>query len=332
MQKWIKKSKIDIINFSKKTDKINKKTKEKYFESNKLSLQVNELIKIGKSYDFILVSTWNGAEIAFLAKIPYVFYFIGNEIRNPPFLTEKSSIKKKYYKNILKEAKMCISSGSELFNLLKKYRKDSKRIDRVFLDYNRFNKKEKLIKKAKKKFIFFCPQKIGIDKGTNIIWDAIKISKLDFEVHQVNWYSKQNSNKNKSFWKKRKPKQVVLIPKISRKDISDYYRFSDGIIGDMYSGYHNSVEREAVACGKVVIAYHNPKRTTVLDGKRIPYPFLPKKNKPIEISKIIDKVVLSQEFRKQLLKKEKLYVKELCNPKKTNLEWQMIFDEIKNHL
>ena len=47
------------------------------------------------------------------------------------------------------------------------------------------------------KFTFFSPQRMGIPKGTDLIWKAIQLCNSDFEVIQVNWFDESTSEELK---------------------------------------------------------------------------------------------------------------------------------------
>ena len=63
------------------------------------------------------------------------------------------------------------------------------------------------------------PQRIGLAKGIDIIWKALKLCKSDFEVLQVEWFLGQRTDEEKEINKKlveSRPSQVKLIPVIKR--------------------------------------------------------------------------------------------------------------------
>ena len=70
----------------------------------------------------------------------------------------------------------------------------------------------------KDKFVFFCPQRIGIEKGTDILWKALPLCKSDFEVIQVEWFDDTSDEASIRSHKLLdiKPVNVRLIPKIEK--------------------------------------------------------------------------------------------------------------------
>ena len=83
-----------------------------------------------------------------------------------------------------------------------------------------------------------------------------------------------------------------------------YYQWSDAIIGNLRIGSFEYVELEAVMCQKPVISFTDKKIKIILDGREIESPFIPENNDPKNIAKIIDKFVLSDQFRQDVFIKE----------------------------
>ena len=66
-------------------------------------------------------------------------------------------------------------------------------------------------------------------------------------------------------------------------------------------------------------------KKTILDGKEVESPFLPKTREPNELAKLIDKIVESKEFRDDLAAKEHEYIKNLSTPELVMKDWESIF-------
>jgi hypothetical protein len=308
------------------------------FKSLKIKKQVDIINKIKDEFDLCIVTSWSSARIAYLADLNYIIWFVGNDIRFPPFLkkfdfpTSKNHrynlnvFERIFYKKIFDNALVCITGAEEMFEYLQKFRNDSIRVDRTIINIPKLVEQKKILK-FKKKFTIFCPQRIAFEKGTDIIWKAISLCKNDFDVIQVDWidntitFSKEEKNELLKY----KPKNVKLIKKIPRKEILEYYLKSDAVIGDMKIGYPNNIERESALCKKPVLSYNNTKMKFFIDGNKITSPFLPISKDPKELSILIDKIVESEEFRKELSNKEFNFVDNLGNPKKTAREWDEIF-------
>lgn len=328
---------MDVIHIpSKNRDFLSSKKSTKFFKSEKLSEQINELNTIKNNYDLSLVSSWHAAKLAFLCNIRYIFYFIGDDIRYPPFsekiISEHDADldffkKQSYsYQDIFDNAIICVTGSQELFNLLKSFRKDSVRIDRTMTDTNLFNRNLKPIDIQKDKFTFFSPTRISSEKGIDILWDAINLCTTDFDVLQINWIDTKNSSIQKESEQilKNKPSNVRLIDKINYEDMGRYYKFADCILGEMNTGHTNSIEREAVLCYKPVLTYNNIQIKSLIDGIESITPFLPHSNHPKEIAKLIDKIVTDKKFRENLTEKEYLFIKNLTDPQKTALEFEKL--------
>ena len=345
IKKYVKNSQIYQINIPHKNKFLMDKNELEYFESQVVSKQLKKINKIKKDFDLCVVSSWKGARLAYLADMNYVINFVGNDIRIPPFVKNSKAIyfnepvnnlnwiQRKFYKKIFDNARICISASDETFSYLEKYRHDGIRIDRTIVDTQLFNQNVKPLEIRKEKFTFFCPQRIGLEKGTDILWKALAKCKSDFEIIQCEWYdetSKEAYQKSKEILKDM-PSQVKLIPRLTRKEIPKFYATYDAILGEMRLGLLNNIEREASFFKKPVICYYNPNLKYLIDGKRIEAPFLPNSNDPEEIAKIIDKVVESKKFRETLAKKEHEFIIEYADPFKAAEEWDIVFQKaVKN--
>lgn len=348
LKKFTKKSKIHLINFPRKQAALFTYSSDdiEFFDSLLISKQVKKINDIKNDYDLCLVMSWAAARVAYLAGLNYIMYFVGGDITTPPFLKKPSVtylknavynrnfVEREFYKKVFDTAIACITVTEEYFSHLKKYRKDAIRMDRILVDTTLFNDKIKPIDLPKTKFTFLSAQRIGLEKGHDIIWKALKLCKSDFEVVQVKWFIERTSEEkelNKELMAL-VPPQVRFIPLIKRQDVGRYFVWADAILGQMRAGIQGGIERDAVFCKKPVLCFTDPTKMTVLDGKEILPPFLPHSNDPQELADLIDKVVTSNEFRSDLVKNEFEYIKELSSPEKVVIDWENIFEELfKKH-
>ena len=119
---------------------------------------------------------------------------------------------------------------------------------------------------------------------------------------------------------------------IKRKEMPSYYQWCDAVIGNLRIGSFEYVELEAVISKKAVINFTNERIKIIFNDKEIDPPFIPKKNDPKTIAQIIDKIVLSNQFREDLLEKEYNFVKNISNPEKAGEWWDSLFEkEVKCH-
>jgi len=345
LKKFVKKSKIHIINFS--WDTASKLTENKegveFFDSLKISEQVKKINSIKNNFDMCIVISWSGARVAYLAGLNYIIYFVGSALRVPPFiknprldylqqpLPSLNYFERKFYKKILDNALLCIANADDLFNLLKKYRKEKIFEIGIPVDTTIFNENIKPIKREKTKFTFLSPQRIGLAKGIDIIWSALKLCKSDFEVLQVEWFLGQRTDEEREINNRlvrERPSQVKLIPVIKRENLASNFLFADAIIGQMKNGLGATIEREAAFCKKPVIQYADPRIKFDINGKQVSSPFLPHSNEPKEIANIIDKVVESKEFREKLANEEYDFVKKIADPEMIASKWDKLFEEL----
>ena len=179
----------------------------------------------------------------------------------------------------------------------------------------------------KTKFTFFSPQRMGIPKGTDLLWKALKICKTDFEILQVNWFDESNDEelKIKDQLLNELPSQVKLIPMIKREKMPEYYNFSDAVIGNMRIGTWELVDLEGVMCGKPVLSYSDSNHKLLIKGNYTKSSFLPESNEPKDIAKIIDKIVLSKEFRNELFENEKKFVSNSTDKEWISNWWDELF-------
>ena len=337
LSKFTKKSKIHIINYPKDGAGVFTYDENvELFDSYKVSEQVKKINSIKDQYDLCIIM---GTErIAYLADLNYIAYYVGRDIDAPRFIKNSKEewndeplhtlnfLERFFYKLAFKNAIGHVASVW-VFDHLKKYTDSGIRMDRKAIDPSIFEGEFRPLDKKKEKYTLFCPQRIERFKGTDILWKSLEYCKTDFEIHQVEWFGETNEEEKK--FKKNMlsniPPQVKLIPMIKRKNMKKYYNFSDAVIGNMYLGFYEYVEMEAIFCGKPVLNYANPNEKIFIDGKVIDSPFLPKNNDPKEIAKIIDEIVSSEVFRNELFHNEQEIVKEISDPIKSAEWWDELF-------
>jgi len=342
LKKFSKNLEIHIIDFPKKGVDILTAAHDEveYFDSLLISQQVKKIKSIKDNFDLCLAMPWSGARIAYLSGINYILDFHGNDITTPPFSKDNKNynyLEKYFYKKILDNAVACTAAFEEYFIPLKKYRKDAIRLDRTFVDTEYFNEKILPTSLKKKKFTFLSAQRFGTEKGMEIIWEAIKLCKTDFEILQVKWFIENASHTVEEYDQlgqinkklvDEMPNNVKFIPLIKREEVGKYFVAVDAIMGQMRAGVPGAIERDAAYCKKPVLCFTDPNKPTIIDGERIIPPFLPQSNNPQEIARIIDKIVESKQFRDDLAQKEHEYVKKLSDPELVSKDWENFFYDI----
>ena len=310
------------------------------FENYKVQDQVKKINEIKNNFDFC-ITMGVGERIAYLADLNYISLYVGRDIDAPRFIKNPTEeyftepihtlnfLERRFYRRVFDSAIAHIG-GRWLLPDLKKYSKNYIRLDRVIIDPTLFNDTIKPIDKKKEKFTFFCPQSLGLGKGTDILWEAIKYCKTDFDIIQVDWRGVSQDQDKKTSLKLResRPKQVKLIPMIKRNEITKYYAWADAVIGNLRMGYFENIELEAIFCKKPVISYVDKSIQYILENKQLESQFLPTSNEPKEIAKVIDRVVESKEFRDNLLKKEREFVLEIANAEKIAKWWDSLFEQM----
>ena len=354
MQKYAKNFDVHLIDFPKKGAEIKAHSSSsdevELFDSLLISKQVEKIKKIKHNYDLCIAKPWAGARVAYLAGLNYILYFTGSDIITPPFVKNPKQLlggevtenfnflERWFYRKVFDSAIACVTGTDSHFLPLQRYRKDATRIDRVCVDTEIFNEKIQPAKLKKEKFTIFAPQRLGLEKGYDLIWDAINLCKSDFDFLQVKWFIESNrggttvtdpnklSKINMDLYENA-PSQVKFIPIIDHKDLGKYFSAVDVIMGQM-TGDLAGIEREAVFCKKPVICYSDPNRKNILDGKNIESPFLPKSRNARELADLIDKIVESKEFRDDLAAKEYEYVKNLSTPELVMKDWESVFERL----
>ena len=344
LSKFVKKSKIHIINFPRLgaatqtyTDNV------EFFDSFSISEQVKKVESIKDNYDLCLTTSWEGARVAYLANLNYIMYFVGGDMTSAPFIKnatvpylknpihKKNFAERRFLKNILDNAVACVTwGGKKHLKELQKFRKDGIRMDTIPVDTTIFHENIKPLEKTKEKFTFLSPQRMGLEKGMNVIWDALPLCKSNFEIHQVNWFDERTQEeinlKNKFL--KNKPSQIKLIPLIKRQDMPHYYAFADAVLGQMRVGGVGGIEREAVFCRIPVVLYADSEWKYLVNNEEITCPFLPDSPGPEKLAEIIDKIVEDKSFRQELLEKELDFVKKISEPIKCAEIWDKLFEDV----
>jgi len=341
VSKYVKKSKIHIINFPKDgAGKFTYDENYELFENYKVKDQVKKIDEIKRNYDLVLVMG-TGERIGYLADLNYISYYVGRDIDAPRFIKNSKEpwfteplhklnfLERRFYKKTFDFAITHVAP-IWVFEHLKKYSKKCFKMDRKPIDLTLFKKTPDALPKKKEKFTFFCPQRMGIPKGTDILWKALEYCKTDFNILQVDWRDTGTDEENKTSLRLREnlPRQVKLIPMIKRKDIPKYYRWADAVIGNLRIGSFEYVELEAVICKKPVISFTDKSFKIILEDIELQSPFLPENNDPKIIAQVIDNVVSSTDFRETLHKKEYEFVKEITDPNKAAEWWDSLFEKL----
>ena len=327
LSKITKKSKIHIVNFPKDgAGEFICDDDVEFFSSRKVREQVERINEIKDNYD-ICITMGTGDRIAYLADLNYIQYFVGRDIDAPTFVKNSKEqwfktplhklnfLERKFYHDSFKNAVEHVA-GRWVYPFLKKFDKNGIRMDMMYVDSTIFSDRERKIKQEKTKFTFFCPQRMGIPKGTNLLWEALKFCKSNFEIIQVNWFDESNDEelKIKDKLLGEIPLQVKLVPMIKRKNMVNYYNFADAVIGGMNTGFTEGVEIEGAMCKKPVLQYQSKKMTIIIKNKEILPPFYPLSNNLKDIAEAIDRTVESEEFRDQLVRQQSQFIKNFSDP------------------
>ena len=344
LQKYSKKSEIYIINYPQDGSSafVNADDVE-LFKTRKVSDQVKKINEIKDDYDICLTTA--SERIAYLADLNYVGYYWGRDIDVPMFkknsteewqtepLHKLNFFERKFYWNSFKNAVAHVA-GRWQFDHLSKYTKNGIANAREPVDTDEFNTNIKPIERKKTKFTFFSPIRMERAKGTDLLWEAIKLCKSDFEIIGVDWFG-ETTEEERKFKQKliaEMPSQIKLIPIINRSEIARYYRFADAVIANLFLGTSELVSLEGVMCGTPVLQSTDRKRKIVIDGEEIKSPFLPFSMDPKSIADVIDKVVESKEFRQKLFDDEYQFVNKVADPVKCAEWWDNLFENlVKKH-
>ena len=340
LSKITKRSKIHIVNFPKDgkgifihDDSVDRFTSWKVIE------QVNYINKIKNNYDICIVMG-TGERIAYLADLNYITYYVGRDIDAPRFIKNSKEfwfktplhklnwLERKFYHNTFKNA-IAHVAGIWVYPFLEKYTSNGIRMDMQAIDKELFKNKNHNLELEKTKFTFFSPQRMGLPKGTDLLWKALKLCKTDFQILQVNWFDESNQEELEIKEKilNELPSQIKLIPMIKREKMPEYYNFSDAIIGNMRIGTWELVDLEGIMCGKPVLSYSDPNHKLLVKGNYIKSSFLPNSNNPKEIALYIDKIVSSEEFRNKLYENERKFVCQSTDEEWISDWWDNLFEK-----
>ena len=344
LSKFTKKTKIHVINFPRYEASLKTYVENvEYFNSWKVSEHVKKINKIKHNFD-LCITIGGGSLIAYLCDLNYIIYFVGGDIRNPQFkknsrlsyleqpIYKLNFLERNFHKKVLDNAIACVTGGDELYSYLKKVRKDAIRIDETCVDTSIFNENVEPIKQTKTKFTFLSPERFGIEKGFDLLWEALPMCKSDFEILQPDWYDKRTREEekiNRDLLEKR-PYQVKIIPVIKYEDMPKYYRFVDAVIGELRIGTQGGIEREAALCKKPVISYCSLENFAHLGGKKINPPFLPRNTDPKDLAELIDKIVECESFREKLATDEYNFEKRLSDPLYVVPRFEELFIQLNN--
>ena len=343
LKKFVKNFQIHVITFPRKQAELFTLSEEvERFDSLLISKQVKKINQIKDQYDLCLVLTWSAARIAYLSDLNYIMYFVGGDITEPPFekmpkisflekpIHNRNFLERYFYKKIFDSAIACIVGTEVYFEQLKKFRKDAIRLDNVFVDTEIFNDKIEPINLKTKKFTFLSAQKFGLEKGFDIIFEALKFCKSEFDILQVEWFT-QRTEEEKIKVKEllaKKPPQMKFIPLIKRNEVGRYYKSVDAVLGQMRFGGLGGIERDASFCKVPVLCYIDQSKPMIINKDKVIPPFLPKSKNPKELAKLIDDIVESKEFRDKLAIEEFEYSKRLYHPENAAKAWEEVLIKI----
>ena len=294
IRKYTKKSEIYLINYPQDGSGVFTAADDvELFKTWKVSEHIKKINEIKDNFDICL--TTGSERIAYLADLNYIAYFVGGDIESPRFeknskemtyggtdaLHTRNFFERKFYWDAFKNAVAHVA-GSWRFELLTKYTKNGINDAGYPIDIDEFNPNIKPIKRKKTKFTFFSPMRMEKFKGTDLLWQALKLCKSDFEILGVDWFG-ERTEEERLFKKKlvdEMPPQIKLIPPIKRSEIASYYTFADAVIANLFIGTFELVGLESVMCGTPVIQYSDQEKKIIIDGKEIKSPFLPFRNDP----------------------------------------------------
>lgn len=343
LKKFIKNSEIHLITFPRKQAELLTLSDDvERFDSLLISKQVKKINQIKDQYNLCLVLTWSAARIAYLADLNYIMYFAGGDITEPPFekkpkspflekpIHNRNFLERYFYRKIFDNAVCCITATEEYFEKLKKFKKDSIRLDYGFVDTTIFNEKIKPVNLEREKFTFLSAQKFGLEKGFDVIFEALKYCKTDFEILQVEWFTQRTEEEKKKVEEllERIPNQIKFIPLIKRNELGSYFKSADAILGQMRAGMLGGIERDAAFCKVPIICYIDQSKPMIIGNEKVIPPFLPKSKNPKELAELIDKIVESKEFRDKLAYDEYEYSKKLYHPEIASKAWEELLTKI----
>jgi glycosyltransferase involved in cell wall biosynthesis len=344
IQKYTKKSELYLINYPQDgSDVYTTPDGIELFKTRKVSDQVKKINEIKDNFDICLTTA--SERIAYLADLNYVGYYWGRDIDVPMFkknsteewqtepLHKLNFFERRFYWNAFKNAVAHVA-GRWQFEHLSKYTKNGIDNAREPVDTDEFNPNVKPIERKKIKFTFFYPIRMERFKGTDLLWQALKLCKSNFEILGIDWFGETTVEERKFKQKliDEMPPQIKLIPPIKRSEIAKYYTFADAVIANLFLGTFELVSLESVMCGTPVIQYTNKKRKIVINGEEIESPFLPFSNDPKSIANVIDKIVESKKFKQKLFNDQYQFVNNVADPVKCAEWWDNLFENlVKKH-
>jgi glycosyltransferase involved in cell wall biosynthesis len=344
IQKYTKKSELYLINYPQDGSGVYTTPDGiELFKTRKVSDQVKKINEIKDNFDICLTTA--SERIAYLADLNYVGYYWGRDIDVPMFkknsteewqtepLHKLNFFERRFYWNAFKNAVAHVA-GRWQFEHLSKYTKNGIDNAREPIDTDEFNPNVKPIERKKIKFTFFYPIRMERFKGTDLLWQALKLCKSNFEILGIDWFGETTVEERKFKQKliDEMPPQIKLIPPIKRSEIAKYYTFADAVIANLFLGTFELVSLESVMCGTPVIQYTNKKRKIVINGEEIESPFLPFSNDPKSIANVIDKIVESKKFKQKLFNDQYQFVNNVADPVKCAEWWDNLFENlVKKH-
>ena len=337
MKKFSKNTRIHLINFPK--DGAGEFTYDdvETFENYKVKDQVEKINSIKHNFD-IAITMGTGERIAYLSDLNYITFYVGRDIDAPRFKKNSNEnwsdqplhtlnfLERKFYWNTFNSAIAHVAYGW-VFDFLKKYTDHGLKMDMEPIDTTIFNPNAPILKQNKTKFTFFSPVRMEKAKGTDLLFEALRLCKTDFEILAVDWFGETTDEeiKFKNELLKNVPPQIKFIPPIKRSEMPSYYKFADAVLGNFYLGIYELVTLESVMCGTPVIQYTDENKEIIVNDEKLTSPFLPFSNNPHEIAKIIDRIVESNEFRTKQLETQHEFVIKIADPEKCVAWWENLF-------
>ena len=88
LRKFIKSSEIHLINFNWEGNSavMDERNDTEFFSTNKMSDFIKRINEIKNDFDICLAMSSTGLLVSYLANLNYIAYFVGHEIRSPPFI------------------------------------------------------------------------------------------------------------------------------------------------------------------------------------------------------------------------------------------------------
>ena len=254
IKKFVK-AEIHLINFpwNGYSQTVDAKKDIEFFKSEKIIDAVKRINEIKNQFDVCIAMSSTGILLAYLSDLNYITFFVGHDIRSPPFLKNSldslstdqpiynfNLFERFFYKKAYENAILSVTADDELFEYAKRIGNKRIRISGYMEDATIFNENIKPLDKIKTKFTFLSPSRMGLQKGTEKIWKALKICETDFEVLQVKWYDKRTSKEIELAreWINNKPKQVKFLPIMTKEELAEYIGYSDVIIGQVSVKHH----------------------------------------------------------------------------------------------